>query len=77
MPDPRYNYTKELNWQRCGKKDRCRVLSKEGLYRCFVLHAEDEDLCTMESQNQVKDYIERNTAFDFCGKCPMPPKRMK
>ena len=73
VKDPNLEYSQKLNWKRCWAKDRCRNLTNEGLFRCYVLH----NICKMESQQDIIDYIERDNPFDYCRDCVCPPIKKK
>jgi len=72
VEDPKYDYSKELNWERCLKKDWCRHLTVDGLYRCDILENLGQEFCDMSDKNKVIDYIKFDVPYDYCEKCPQP-----
>ena len=72
VEDPNYQYSKKLNWERCWKKNWCRHITLDGLYRCNVLESVGQELCDMSDKNKVVDYIESDIPYDYCEKCPQP-----
>ena len=72
-PDPKMEYSKELNWERCFQKYFCRHLTINGMYRCTILENVDQELCDMTDKNKLVDYVNSDVPFDFCEKCPQPP----
>ena len=72
VEDPNYQYSKKLNWERCWKKNWCRHITVDGLYRCNVLESVGQELCDMSDKNKIVDYIESDIPYDYCEKCPQP-----
>lgn len=72
VEDPRYDYSKELNWKRCWKKDWCRHLTVDGLYRCDILENIGEEFCDMSDKNELVNYVNSDVPYDYCEKCPQP-----
>ena len=72
VEDPKLEYSKELNWERCLKKSWCRHLTIDGLYRCDILENIGKEFCDMSDKNKVIDYIKSDVPYDYCEKCPQP-----
>jgi hypothetical protein len=72
LKDPRYEYSKELNWKRCWKKYWCRHLTIDGLYRCDILENVGQELCDMKDKNELINYVHSNDPYEYCEKCPQP-----
>ena len=70
--DPKLEYSKELNWKRCWKKNWCRHLTVDGLYRCDILENVGQELCDMTDKNELINYINSDVPYDYCEKCPQP-----
>jgi len=70
--DPKLEYSKELNWKRCWKKNWCRHLTVDGLYRCDILENVGQELCDMTDKNELINYVNSNVPYDYCEKCPQP-----
>ena len=71
-PDPKMEYSKELNWERCFQKYFCRHLTINGMYRCTILENVGQEFCDMSDKNKVIDYIKSDVPYDYCEKCPQP-----
>ena len=70
--DPKLEYSKELNWERCWKKDWCRHLTVDGLYRCDILENLGQEFCDMTDKNTLINYVKSDVPYDYCEKCPQP-----
>ena len=68
-------YSQQLNWDRCIAKDRCRVLTTDGIYRCYVAYNSKTEICDYSDRLGLINYIEnKDTPLDKCTVCPMPCK---
>ncbi len=72
VEDPKYDYSKELNWKRCWYKDFCRHITVDGLYRCSILENVGQELCDMTDKNELINYVNSDVPYDYCKKCPQP-----
>ncbi len=69
---PEVEYSQRLNWDRCYQKDTCRVVSKEGLYRCTNTYSEKKDLCKWDDKKKIIEFIESDVPLSHCKECPTP-----
>lgn len=70
-------YSKELNWSRCYQKDKCKVIAKDGLYRCTTSYAEKKEMYTYDDIEHTIEMMEQDyQPLDLCEQCPQPAKRM-
>jgi len=71
-------YSKKLNWDRCSYKWTCRVLTREGAYRCFVMYNKRTNICSYEDREKFIEYMsQKKDPMVPCEGCPMPPKTKK
>ena len=73
---PDLEYSKFLNWERCNAKNKCRVITTEGIYRCFISYNNKQDLCSFDNRQDLIDYIYSDKPISSCENCPWPPARM-
>lgn len=70
-------YSKQLNWDRCWAKDRCRPITVDGIYRCYIAYNSKTNICDYSNREQLIDYINNNTnPLNICEACPMPCKEI-
>lgn len=71
-------YTSQLNWDRCRKKNFCRVINIDGLYRCTVTYSEKKDIIGWEDKDDIIEYMEQQSVpLSHCEDCPQPVKTVK
>ena len=73
VAQPEEEYNQELNFKRCYKKDICRAISTDGIYRCSVSYAERINLQDWKSKQEIINYMESEIPLDRCKTCPQPP----
>ena len=66
-------YNQRLNWERCYRKTKCKVITTDGFYRCHVSYAERINLQGWTSKQEIINYNESDVPFDRCKTCPQPP----
>ncbi len=74
---PNTEYSTDLNWNRCYQKNNCRVVSKEGMYRCTTTYSEKKDMCEWNDRQKVIDFIKSDVPLSHCKDCPMPTLEIK
>lgn len=76
--NPLPGYTANDRWNICWKKQWCRVLMPEGIYRCNIAYNDKTEACDFTSREKLIDYIENNdTPLDKCKTCPIPCEMME
>jgi len=71
-------YSKKLNWERCSYKWTCRVLTREGIYRCFVMYNNRVNVCDYSDRDKFIEYVmQEKDPMKPCKGCPMPPQTKK
>ena len=67
-------YSQQLNWKRCTKKNWCRILTEDTVYKCGISYNHRSEGCSYESRDEFIKYIENQThPLDLCENCPTPP----
>lgn len=71
-------YNEFLNFSRCKSKEKCRVITVNGIYRCFVSYNNKKDICDFKSKEKLIQYINNDdTPLESCKNCPWPPREVK
>lgn len=71
--NPIPNYTANDKWNICWKKQWCRVLMPEGIYRCNIAYNDKTEVCDFTSKQKLINYIENNDIpLEKCKTCPIP-----
>ena len=66
----------QLNWDRCSKKNKCRVINLDGLYRCTVTYSEKKDMVEWEDRNKIIEHMEQqDVPLSHCKDCPQQLKQ--
>ena len=71
-------YNEFLNFSRCKSREKCRVITVDGIYRCFVSYNNRKDICDFKSKEKLIKYINNDDIpLQSCKNCPWPPKEVK
>lgn len=71
-------YNQQLNWERCWAKEYCKVITKEGVFRCYITYNRDTEICDFEDRDKFIHYLtQTDEPMEACKTCPMPPKTKK